>query len=301
MRITQQMITNQVNTNMSQNMQKLMKTQNLISLGKRITQASDDPVGMTKVLDYRKTLDTIDQYNRNISRAQSGLEAGESTLSDISELLNRAKELALSQVTGTASPETRTATASEVRQIRDEFIQLADTKQGDRYMFGGSKTDAPPYDPDVPPYDPVNPEPTFQGGDGEIPVMIADGITMDMAVNGERAFNDGVDPVVILTKLIQGLDTNDPDLISEQLDPLDQSLTQVTNERADVGARLNRLDSTESHWADFKINIQKMLSNMEDLDITQAAIDLTAQQTAYQASLSSSAKIIQTSLLDYLN
>ena len=89
----------------------------------------------------------IDQYDRNISQAQSGLEAGESTLSDIGELLNRAKELALSQATGTASPETRKNVAGEVRQIRDQLIQLANTKQGDRYMFGGRKTDAPPYDP----------------------------------------------------------------------------------------------------------------------------------------------------------
>jgi flagellar hook-associated protein 3 FlgL len=300
MRITQQMITNQVNGNLSKNIEKLTKTQSLISSGKRITQASDDPVGMAKVLDYRKTLDAIDQYGRNISQAQSSLEAGEFTLSDISDLLTRAKELALSQATGTASPETRQDVAAEVRQIRDQLIQLANTKQGDRYMFGGRKTDAPPYDPDVPPYDPLNPQPTFQGDDGAVNVVLGDGVTMDMAVDGKQAFNDGVDPVVVLTKLIDGLDTNDQTAISDQLDPLDQSLTQITNERADVGARLNRLDSTESHWADFKINIQKMLSDTEDLDVTKAAMDLTAQQTAYQASLSSTAKIIQPSLLDYL-
>jgi flagellar hook-associated protein 3 FlgL len=293
MRITQQMITNQVNSNLSKNIEKLTKTQNLISSGKRITLASDDPVGMAKVLDYRKMLDNIDQYDRNVSKARSGLEAGESTLSDIGELLSRAKELALSQATGTASQETRQNVAAEVRQIRDQLIQLANTKQGDRYMFGGRRTD-------VPPYDPVNPGTGFQGDDSGVSVMVADGVTMDMAVSGKQAFNNGVDPVEVLTNLIQGLDANDQTAISNQLDPLDQSLTQVTNERADVGARLNRLDSTETHWADFKINIQKMLSDTEDLDFTQAAMELTAQQTAYQASLSSTAKIIQPSLLDYL-
>jgi flagellar hook-associated protein 3 FlgL len=293
MRITQKMITNQVNSNLSKNIEKLMKTQGRISSGKQINQASDDPVGMAKILGYRKTLDMIDQYGRNISQARSGLEAGESTLSDIGELLTRAKELALSQATGTASPESRQDVANEVRQIRDQLIQLANTKQGDRYMFGGRKTDAPPYDS-------LDPNPIFQGDDGEVLVMVADGVMMDMAVSGEEAFNNGVDPVEVLTKLIDGLDTNDPTAISDQLDPLDQSLTQVTNERADVGARLNRLDSTESHWADFEINIQKMLSDTEDLDLVLAASDLAAQETAYQASLAASAKIVQFSLLDYL-
>jgi flagellar hook-associated protein 3 FlgL len=300
MRVTQKMITNQVNSNLSKNIEKLMKTQGRISSGKQINQASDDPVGMAKILDYRKTLDTIDQYGRNISQARSGLEAGESTLSDIGELLTRAKELALSQATGTASTETRQDVAEEVRQIRDQLIQLANTKQGDRYMFGGRKTDVPPYDPDVPTYDPLDPQPKFQGDDGQILVMVADGVTMDMGVSGQDAFNSGVDPVVVLTNLINGLDTNDQTAISDQLDPLDQALTQVTNERADVGSRLNRLDSTESHWDDFEINIQKMLSDTEDLDLTLAASDLAAQETAYQASLAASAKIVQYTLLDYL-
>jgi flagellar hook-associated protein 3 FlgL len=300
MRITQQMITNQVNSNLSKNIEKLTKTQSLISSGKRITQISDDPVGMAKVLDYRKTLDTIDQYSRNISQARSGLEAGEATLSDIGELMNRAKELALSQATGTASAESRRDVSAEVRQIRDQLIQLANSKQGDRYMFGGRKTDEPPYNPDDPD------TAVFKGDDAAVNVMLGDGVVMDMAVSGKQVFESStdpvsVDPVVVLTKLIVGLDANDQTAISDQLDSLDQALTQVTNERADVGARLNRLDSTESHWADFKINIQKMLSNTEDLDITQAAMELTAQQTAYQASLSTTAKIIQPSLLDYLN
>jgi flagellar hook-associated protein 3 FlgL len=293
MRVTQKMMTNRINSDLSKNIEKLMKTQSQISSGKRILRPSDDPIGMGKVLDYRKTLDTIDQYVRNISRARSGLEAGEATLSDIGELLNRAKELALSQTTGTASPEGRIISAKEVRQLREQLIQLANTPQGDRYMFGGRKADAPPYDP-------LDPEAGFQGDDGNFSVMIADGVSMDIAVSGKQAFGGAVDPVVVLSNLIKGLEANDPAAISGQLDVLDQSLALITNERADVGARLNRLDATEAHSDTFKINIQQMLSDTEDLDVVQAITELTAQQSAYQASLSVSAKIIQPSLIDYL-
>jgi flagellar hook-associated protein 3 FlgL len=293
MRITQRMITSQVNSNLSRNIEKCMNTQSRISSGKQITKASDDPVGMGKILDYRKMLDTIDQYGRNISQSRSYLEAGEATLSDIGELLNRAKELALSQATGTASAETRKSVAGEVRHIREQLIGLANTKQDDRYMFGGRRTD-------VPPYDPVNPEGPFQGDNCDFLITVGNGVTLNAAVSGQRAFGSPADPVLVLSKLITGLEANDQTAISDQLDLLDQSLAQVTNERTDVGARLNRLDSTESHWDSFKINVQKMLSDTEDLDLVQAATELTAQQTAYQAALSSSAKIIQPSLLDYL-
>ncbi len=293
MRITQRMMTDRVNNSLSNNAEKLMKTQSQISSGKRFTKASEDPVGMAKSLDYRKTLDSVDQYVRNVSRARSGLDTGESTLSDIGDLLNRAKELALSQTTGTASPETRQIAAGEAKQLRDQLIQLANTKQDDRYLFGGRKTDTPPYDP-------LNPEAGFQGDDGGFPIIVSDGVTLDTAVSGKQAFASTVDPVLVLTDLIKGLEANDPTAISGQLDALDQSQAQIVNERADVGARLNRLDATETHLDGFKTNIQQMLSDTEDLDFTKAVTDLTAQQSAFQASLASASKIIQPSLLDYL-
>ena len=293
MRITQRMMTDRVNNSLSNNAEKLMKTQSQISSGKRFTKASEDPVGMAKSLDYRKTMDSVDQYVRNVSRARSGLDTGESTLSDIGDLLNRAKELALSQTTGTASPETRQIAAGEAKQLRDQLIQLANTKQDDRYLFGGRKTDTPPYDP-------LNPEAGFQGDDGGFPIIVSDGVTLDTAVSGKQAFASTVDPVLVLTDLIKGLEDNDPTAISGQLDALDQSQAQIVNERADVGARLNRLDATETHLDGFKTNIQQMLSDTEDLDFTKAVTDLTAQQSAFQASLASASKIIQPSLLDYL-
>ena len=298
MRITQKMMTNKVNSSLSKNAEKLMKTQSRISSGKQFTKASEDPVGMAKALDYRKTLDSVDQYVRNISHARSGLDTGEATLSDIGDLLIRAKELALSQATGTASPETRLIAAGEVRQLRDQLIQLANTKQDDRYMFGGRKTD-------VPPYDPVSPANPFRGDDGDFSVIVGDGVTLNVALSGQQAFGDpadpvSVDPVLVLTDLITGLEANDSSAISGQLDALDQSLSQIVNERADVGSRLNRLDATETHWDAFKINIEQMLSDTEDVDLIQAISDLTAQQSAFQASLASASKIIQPSLLDYL-
>ncbi len=293
MRITQKMMTNNVNGSLSRHAEKLMTYQSRISSGKQFTKASENPLGMAKALDYRKALDSVDQYVSNVSHARSGLDNGEATLSDIGELLNQARELALSQTTGTASPESRKVAAGEVRQLRDQLIQLANTKQDDRYMFGGRNADTPPYDS-------LDPEAGFQGDDGGFSVIVGDGVTMDAAVSGQQAFGNPADPVLVLTNLINGMEANDPSAISAQLDPLDQALAQITNERADVGTRLNRLDATETHWDVFKINVEQMLSNTEDVDLTQAIMDLTAQQSAFQASLASASKIIQPSLLDYL-
>lgn len=293
MRITQKMMTDNVNRSLSKNSEKLIKIQSRVSTGKEITKASDDPVGMASILDYRKTLSSIDQYARNIDQARSGMDTAEFTLSVLGELMNRAKEIALSQATGTVGKEDRQAAALELTQIRDQFIQLANSRHGNRYLFGGRKTDAPPYDP-------ASPEDGFQGDDGDIPLVIGEGITLDTHVSGKQAFASKVDTVVVLTNLIQDLKANDTLSISGKLDMIDQSMAQIMDTRAEVGARLNRLDHSENYWSDFKINIQTLLSNREDADLTQAIMDLTAQQSAFQASLATASKIIQPTLLDFL-
>jgi len=293
MRITQEMMANNLSRNLSQNTEKLMNAQSIVSSGKKITKASDDPVGMSNILDYRKTLESVDQYSRNISQANTGLNLADSTLSDIEALLNQAKQLALAQANGTTSNDDRQIAAGQVQQIRDQIVQLANTKQGNQYLFGGRKTGSPPYDPN-------HPETGFQGDDGQNQVVIGDGVTLDTHVSGKQAFAGATDPVVALTNLIQGLNANDSSAITSSLDSLDQSMTQVTDTRADVGLTLNHLDATETHLSDLKLNIQALLSNTEDANYTQAVTDLTVQQSAYQSSLAVAAKIVQPSLLDYL-
>ncbi len=293
MRITQKMMTDSVNRNLSKNSEKLIKIQNRVSTGKEITKASDDPIGMASILDYRKTLSSIDQYTRNINQARSGIEVAEFTLSGLGELMIRAKELTLAQVTGTVGKDDRQTAALELTQIRDQFIQLANSRHGSRYLFGGRKTDALPYDP-------ASPEDGFQGDDGNIPLVIGDSITLDTRISGKQAFASTIDPVVVLTNLIQDLKANDTLSISGKLDMIDQSMTQIMDSRAEVGAKLNRLDHAENHLNDLKINIQEHLSNREDADLTQAIMDLTAQQSAFQATIATASKIIQPTLLDFL-
>lgn len=294
MRITQHMMSNNLSRSLTANMEKLMKTQGMVSSGKKISIPSDDPSGMSRVLDYRKTLDSIDQYSRNITQANSNLNVADTTLSDIQGLLNQAKSLGISAANGTYNADDRQTFAAQLQQIRDQLIQLANTKVGDRYLFGGNDTVNPPYDASSPD------SAVFQGNDDPYQVAIGDGLTLDVHVSGESAFAATADPVVVLNALINGLNNNDTSAASQSLDSLDQCMTQVSNVQSSVGITLNRLDATSSHLSDLKLNIQSALSDTEDADYTQTITDLTMQQSAYEASLAAAAKIVQPTLLDYL-
>jgi flagellar hook-associated protein 3 FlgL len=60
------------------------------------------------------------------------------------------------------------------------------------------------------------------------------------------------------------------------------------------------LETTNTRLEDFKLNITKLISGVEDADIVKVATDLAAQQTAYQAALQAAAQMLQPSLLDFL-
>ncbi|MEA1900169.1 MAG: flagellar hook-associated protein FlgL [Thermodesulfobacteriota bacterium] len=413
--MTNKLMADTVTGNLFKNIDQFLKTQNILSSGKRINKPSDDPIGMGKVLDYRKTICAIDQYDRNIAHGESWLDLTDSTLNAVGDSLIRAKELALSQANATANADTMKAVAEEVKNIYDHLLQLANTKLENSYIFAGHKTDTPPFSRDddyiasyngdaevteitcndaadlggkyftlsspstdyyvwyyvdtdsldpsvddhtgikvdiasavtagdvadntaaainkivglgaelsnnmvtvtnaaagaadvaadaVPPKDTgFSIETTTQGTDGdkgEISIIAGENVEIVINVDGEELFLSEVNIFEVLRELKAGLETNDSAAISDQLGPLDDALDQIIKARANVGAKLNRLEATENHWADFKLNITQMLSDTEDADMIKIMTDLASQEAAYQASLAASARIIQPSLIDFL-
>ncbi len=294
MRVTNKLMADTVTGNLFKNIDQFLKTQNILSSGKRINKPSDDPIGMSKVLDYRKTLCAIDQYNRNIAHGESWLSITDSTLDSVGDSLIRAKELALSQANATANADTMKAVAEEVKNIYDYILQLANTKLGNSYIFAGHKTDTPPFSRDD---DYIA---SYNGDKGEISIIAGENLEIDINVNGDELFLSDLNIFEVLRELKVALETNDSDAISDQLGPLDDALDQILKARANVGTKLNRLEATENHWADFKLNITQMLSDTEDADMIKTVTDLASQEAAYQASLAASARIIQPSLIDFL-
>ena len=126
---------------------------------------------------------------------------------------------------------------------------------------------------------------------------------MDIGINadGDEAFMAGTNIFNVLRDLKDGLEANDTAVISDQIELLDDSLDQVLRVRAKVGAKLNRLESTENYWSNFKLTVEQMLSDTEDADIVRAMTDLASREAAYQASLAASARIIQPSLIYFLS
>jgi len=116
-----------------------------MSSQKKINRPSDDPIGMSRVLGLRKSKASVAQYRRNIDSCKLWIETTESNLSSVDKLLVQARGIAIAQSTATASAETRSISAVSVQQIIDEMRSLANSKDGDRYLFSGTKMDKAPF------------------------------------------------------------------------------------------------------------------------------------------------------------
>lgn len=103
-----------------------------------------------------------------------------------------------------------------------------------------------------------------------------------------------------LFKLKEYLSKDDVDGISRTMTRLDTHYNSITSTLSDVGIRYNRLEVRKQVSAETKLTITERKSMIEDADIVESVMNLKAIQTAYEASLSSTSKIINLSLVDYL-
>ena len=290
MRISAKIMADHLKANLAKQSTQLMETQLQLASGKRINKPSDDPIGIGKVLDYRSTLQTIDQYRENMLDAKTRVEYTEAVLGQISDFIEDAKKIA-------TNPDAadKTAFAQTIANIRQQVLGLANSKYGANYIFGGHVTDTPPFD-GTSPY-------AYNGDGGSHKVIVGEGITVDIETDGSQMFIDGGDN---LFQVLDDLETAltaapyDPVAVQNTVDPLYRIADRVKLVRSELATDYQRLERTDEYWNNFSNAVETMRQAVEDADITQAAIDMQVQQTAYEVLLATAGQVIQPTLVDFL-
>jgi flagellar hook-associated protein 3 FlgL len=127
--------------NLQDTQSRLMDLNMQASSQKRINKPSDDPVGTARVLNYRTSLSSIDQYRSNIDTAKGWLGLADESMIQVSTLLTKLKGLAEQGASGTMTASDREATSYEVRQIFSQLVNLANSRFEGNAIFGGQKFD----------------------------------------------------------------------------------------------------------------------------------------------------------------
>jgi len=140
MRITNNMIVNNMINNIGKNLARMDKYQQMLATGKKITVPSDDPVVAARALKLRTDVAQIEQYKTNVQDAMSWLEITESAVANVGDILQRARELAVQASSGTTTEEDTKKIKQEVEQLKNQLIKIANSTYAGRYIFSGFKT-----------------------------------------------------------------------------------------------------------------------------------------------------------------
>lgn len=148
---------------------RVIDTQEKVSTGRRVNKPSDDPVASARIAHLDASLSRLDQYQSNSGFARNQLGLEESSLTDVIDMLQRVRELALQANNGTASDSDRKTIAAEIRQNRDALLTLANTTDVDgRHLFGGYNEVATPFTVTA------SGSVVYNGDQGQRPLQISD-------------------------------------------------------------------------------------------------------------------------------
>jgi flagellar hook-associated protein 3 FlgL len=118
-------------------------------------------------------------------------------------------------------------------------------------------------------------------------------------LNADTVFGlAGADLFSVVTNLATAISTNTN--IDGELANLDTSTRTVQQGLAEVGARMKRITTMQDRASASSISLRQSLSQVEDVDLPKAIMEMRIQETAYQAALQTTAKVIQPSLVDFL-
>ncbi|GGL01084.1 flagellar hook-associated protein FlgL [Planomonospora parontospora subsp. parontospora] len=292
MRVTERSISTRVLNNLQGNISRLDDIQQKLSSGKQLSRPSDSPTGTTSALSLRSDIRTQEQYIRNTDDGLGWLGTIDTALTNANSQVNRARELVLQGMSAGAggSASARTALAVEIENIRDSLIGVANTTYLGRPVFGGAASGSVAYESDG----------TYKGQGGEVLRSIGDNTKIAVNSDGERVFGSGSNQLfTVLSDIARNLKGN-PGALTSDLTRLDTSIESMQTEVADIGARYNRVTQMRD-TADARIlSLKTQLSDIEDIDLPMTITELTLQQTAYQAALAATAKVVQPSLVDFL-
>ena len=290
MRVTSDMSQRHVLADLRRVQERLANAQSQVSGGKRIEKPSDDPLGAERAMRLNDQLESTGAYRTAVDESRSWLDATDSALSSLNDVVQHVRELTLQAANGSTSDAGRQSIKAQIDQLTEEAKSTLNSAYDGRYNFSGTATDTPPYSAAT--------GDAYQGDANPVVRQIGPGVSVQVNVTSDDVLS-GLLPT--LRTLSTHLQSNDvASLQGTDLQALDAGFDNLTAKRAQVGAITNRVDAAGQRLDDVYDVASAFLSKTEDADLPQALTDLSAQQNALQAALRGGATLIQQSLMDFL-
>jgi flagellar hook-associated protein 3 FlgL len=235
-------------------------------------------------------LESTGAYRTAVDESRSWLDATDSALSSLSEVVQHVRELTLQAANGSTSDAGRQSIKAQIDQLTEEAKHTLNSAYDGRYIFSGTATDTAPYSAAT--------GDAYQGDASPVVRQIGPGVSVQVDVTGDDVLAGLLPTLRTLSAHLAANDT--ASLGATDLQAIDAGFDNLTAKRGLVGAITNRVDAAGARLDDTTDITTAFLADTQDADLPQALTDLSAQQAALQAALRGGATLIQQSLMDFL-
>ena len=321
-RMTTSMMAGTTLATIQRNFNRLADVNKQLSSGKRMSFASDDPASSVSSMRLRKELAATEQFKRNISDANSWLATSDAAMQSVADRYTEARTLLINSIDGALGDKSQGALAAQLRKIAESIMSQANSTYLGRTVFAGNSDKGLVFK-------------TGQNADGDTLFLAAekDEITaksVDRRIDADTTVQANIDGNKLLgTGTIKWdgniLETdNNPSVMNLLIEaakilespagPAGENRQKIESIQKELGERFAKLQEAQSavgarhkqvleaqNSVVFDLQqVKGQISDVEDIDIQKVTIDMSLASMAYQASLSSTQRVVQPTLLDYL-
>ena len=304
MRVSSNVTYNDFIKNLNRNAVKVQKTLNQLSSLQEVSQSSDNPLLVSKIINLNVSLGKNATYAQEIKDSISWSNTQDGALESVSSSMNRIRTLMQASGTATAGKEEVKANKNEIQQELRSIVAALNTNFDGRYVFAGQATDKAPYEVIEDDNGEVI-EIQYNGTSDDLPREIADGVTVNLVTDGSKMMAAGEEELDTFVKelmaaLNEGEDGNKDQLSGSLMERIDKLSSNFIDNRTHIGAVANRLKAAEARNETEKLSMTQLLSERQDVDVAEKYMEYQNQMLAYKTTMAMGTQIMQTTILDYV-
>jgi flagellar hook-associated protein 3 FlgL len=301
-------------SNLNQQLSTIQQLQQVAETGQRIQQPSDDPAGTINAMSLNSQISRYTGYQSSAADGQDWLNQADSELQSVTTVLNQVYQATEQGANLSAGDSTsRAALASKVNAAINSVVSSANAVYNGQYLFGGTaifKGGTVPYTIDSSgsiAYNGNNSSVNRQIGPGvsgsatvSLPGQQIFGFGATVSTTGGTALVSGTGVFAVLSQIKADLISN-PGNLNTDLGSLQTAMNTVSAQDGVLGSLSSQLSTTSTEIASKITTMQGSLGTVQNADMATTLTNLQLEETAYQAALSVTAKIVQPTLASFLS
>ncbi len=268
-----------------------------VSTGQRVNLPGDDPAASAALVQNLAASSNVDQYEKNGNAALGAAQSADSVLTTVVGLLTQAVSLGTQGANGTNTAANRQADAAQINGILASVVSAANTTYQGVAVFAGTAATGSAFVADSSSANGYS----YQGNSGVNQVQVGNAFQVQVNLPGSQVFtNSSASVLDSLSQLATALQSGTSAAIGTATSSVTAALNFVSAQHGVFGNTINQLDSQESFLAQEKVTLSTQANNLVGVDPATAAENLAQAEAHNSAVLAAAAKVLPTTLLDYL-